>query len=153
MGLWDEWSNCVHNPTGSTPTKYCRYTWQGKAPSCAHGGYCDGNWKWVKDAKNCNGVDCYGADFGKRCMSGHKALCEQSCTVVAGDETCYLPCTTPTPCADEITSVMVSPILPYPSQPDSVTPTSALINATTTAINYGSSPQMVTVTFTFQYQV
>lgn len=69
----------------------CVYEWQGTAPSCAHGDYCDGGWELVMSKMDCPG-DCtcrktlfsnycydntHQADFGAPCITGRKSLCRK----------------------------------------------------------------------------
>jgi len=132
--------------------QFCKYEWQGTAPTCEHGGYCDNGLIWVKDAKSCSGADCKNADFGSGCWTGNKALCQKTCNPIS-ESACYLSCDVSPPCVNEVTSVSVTPVLPYPTKPKAMYFSGTLMRATVKAINYGSVSQTVTVTFAFQYQV
>ncbi|GAX83546.1 hypothetical protein CEUSTIGMA_g10971.t1 [Chlamydomonas eustigma] len=82
--------------------KYCKYEFQGTAPSCAHSDYCDNGWTFVENGEgSCKHSefsfivkyysDCKGgAYFGAACVTGNKALCEKECRK---DENCKHPCT------------------------------------------------------------
>ena len=141
-------------PLGPAKTKlFCKYEWQGTAPSCAHGGSCENGLTWVRSAKSCDDGACRNAEFGASCWTGYKSLCQRTCSPI-NETGCNLDCdVSPPPCINEVTGVTVTPAMPYPTKPKAMSPSATLINATVKAINYGSVPQTITVTFAFQYQV